>query len=423
MSALKILLWRGFHSPQLFDSLKLSLEDKALCLLCPPHLKSYDFLNHLPAGEISFIGEWPAEELAAAAKVSLTRSSAEYPTLPHFGVFSSGTMSVTPRLILFRKEQVEYSLQSILDLFEPRWAEKIFCYPQPFHIFGLTLGYLHSLLWKKEFIPLQGRYHRSFHDKWQSAQSAGMLTLGAPVHFFDLKDTLKSSRANSPGNLTKENQHFESSIICGGARVSPELWKSFQTELGVSHPSIGYGATEACPGLTHLAPGVVPQESGDIGQWLRGIEVKKHEKGYEFRGPNQCLALIENNQLSFPQLILIRDELIQKGDRLIYQGRTDLKLNRGGEKISLEVIEEEIQNALGVSALALALPDARLGEKLGILLQGLSPLEKTKALCQDLIKKNYSWPLLESEITIVESFPLNPSGKWDRKKALEAFSV
>lgn len=259
---MKIVLWRGFHTAALLELLSEALQERLLCILCPPHLKTYEFLDYLPQGAVSLVGEWAVEDKSLAEKKAATRKTAEYAILPHIGVFTSGTLSFTPSLILFRKEEVEHSLQSILDLFKNEWAEKIICYPQPFHIFGLTLGYIQAILWKKPLKTPDGRYQKSFHDVWINEDRTGLLTLGAPVQFYDLLHRV-------PANLKKAR----SSSVCGGARVSPELWQQFQNKLGIEYPSIGYGATEACPGLTHLAPGVAPQESGDIGHWLKGVEV------------------------------------------------------------------------------------------------------------------------------------------------------
>lgn len=413
---MKIALWRGFHSTALLELLSDALQGKVLCILCPPHLKSYEFLDYLPKGDTTLVGEWADDEKSAAEKKAAVRKSADYPQLPHVGVFTSGTLSFTPSLILFRKEQVEHSLQSILDLFKNEWAEKIICYPQPFHIFGLTLGYIQSILWKKILKTPEGRYQKSFHDVWIREDRTGLLTLGAPVHFYDLLQRVPTDIKSA-----------RSSAICGGARVSPELWQQFQNKLGIEYPSIGYGATEACPGLTHLPPGVAPQESGDIGQWLKGVEVFEHPNGFEFSGPNKCLARVVEKtegrfELSFPERILIRDDLEKSGDRIIYKGRCDLKMNRGGEKFSLELIEEKIQHALGIPVLATALPDTRLGEKLGICLESLGNSRDLKNSCKDFVEKEFQWILQDHEILVNEAFPLNANGKWDRKLALSRFS-
>ncbi|MEZ4814354.1 MAG: class I adenylate-forming enzyme family protein [Bdellovibrionota bacterium] len=408
---MKIVLWRGFHSAALLEILSEALESKLLCILCPPHLKNYDFLDFLPKGEVTLVGEWNQEERTQAEDKITTRTFAEMPEVPNFGVFTSGTLSFNPSLILFRKQEVEHSLQSILDLFKAETAEKIICYPQPFHIFGLTLGYIHSLLWKKPLKTPDGRYQKSFHDVWLSSDRKGLLTLGAPVHFFDLLQRTTDSLESS-----------DSSSICGGARVSPELWNKFQTQLGIKYPSIGYGATEACPGLSHLPPGMPPQESGDIGYWLKGVETFEHPSGFEFSGPNKCFARISENssgkfELDFPKKVLIKDDLLIKDGRIIYQGRCDLKMNRGGEKFSLELIEEKIQESLGMPVLATALSDSRLGEKLGLCVQSISNVPDIKKRCKEIVEKNFQWILQDHEIQVLENFPINANGKWDRKKA------
>jgi acyl-CoA synthetase (AMP-forming)/AMP-acid ligase II len=141
-----------------------------------------------------------------------------------------------------------------------------------------------------------------------------------------------------------------------------------------------------------------------------------------------CLARVVekgegNFEVEFPKRILIRDDLAQSGDRIIYKGRCDLKMNRGGEKFSLELIEEKIQQALGVPVLATALPDLRLGEKLGLCLQSLSGAHDLKAKCKEFVALEFQWIVQDHEIHVLENFPTNANGKWDRRQALECFKI
>jgi long-subunit acyl-CoA synthetase (AMP-forming) len=160
------------------------------------------------------------------------------------------------------------------------------------------------------------------------------------------------------------------SCIIGGAPSSIHLWKSIQNKLFIEKPSIGYGCTEASPGITHHPPGQIPLEDNEIGYPLKSIESKiVSHQGVLVSGDALCSAIYENNQITYPHEILIKDLISCRSDQMwVYQGRSDFILNRGGEKFSLEIIESLIYRELQVPALALALVDKRLGRDLGLLL-------------------------------------------------------
>ncbi len=104
---------------------------------------------------------------------------------------------------------------------------------------------------------------------------------------------------------------------------------------------------------------------------------------------------------------------------LVYQGRHELTLNRGGEKFSLEHLEREINRTLQLDVLCLAIPHSRLGQDLGILVQ--SELQEAAASIKHRIKEFLRITVGSqfdlSHFAFTKEFPKNSSIKTDRMEA------
>lgn len=413
-----IRIWKGYHSPQLLPLIQECWEKEDLLILCPPLLKDFGFVDLLPPGEVAFCGDWdpfPSEIKAEIKNRIVTRRShSHYPENPVLGVFTSGTISGAPRLVLYSKINIETNLAAILELYDRSRIEAIYCYPQPFHTFGLLLGYLMCALYGFRLITDSGKYTSDFHESRIQLETQRLLTLGTPTHFQDLIQYLMQ-------NQRKIGPSY--SCIMGGAPVPVSLWMSVREQLRIEAPSIGYGATEASPGITHHPPGRVPREDGEIGFPFRHLRVNLDETfGIEFSGPSVCLAMIQNEQIVFPQSIWIRDRILMREDGMfLYRGRLDLILNRGGEKFSLEEMERSIKNSMGIESLCVITPQARLGEDLGILVKKTKDqdLEIQRSKIQNFLKEVYGINFELKHFCQVDEIPINSASKMDRKVALE----
>jgi acyl-CoA synthetase (AMP-forming)/AMP-acid ligase II len=209
----------------------------------------------------------------------------------------------------------------------------------------------------------------------------------------------------------------------GGAPVTVSLWKNVREKLFIEAPSIGYGATEASPGITHHPPGQRPTEDGEIGYPFRHLTIHlESDRGIEFSGKSVCLAMIQKNKIEFPRSVLIKDRISIRSDGMfLYQGRLELTLNRGGEKFPLEEIEQKIQKSFGFENLCVAIPHSRLGEDLGILIKikEIRNPGQQKKMIQDLLKEAYGIHFELSHFSEVNEFPINSASKVDRKTALQ----
>jgi acyl-CoA synthetase (AMP-forming)/AMP-acid ligase II len=322
-----------------------------------------------------------------------------------------------PRLVLYSRANIDSSLDAILSVFDRDRIDAIFSYPQPFHTFGLILGYLQSLVTGKPLIAPPGRYTSDFQSAWQTAARAhpGLLTLGTPTHFQDLV------KAVTDANLTPSATY---SAIIGGAATPRALWIALRDRAKISAPSIGYGCTEASPGLTHLPPGVEPEVDGEIGAILPKTDlVLVPGVGIEFSGPQLCLATIQDGKIHFPTRVLILDRLRERAPgHFLFEGRYDLVFNRGGVKFSLEEIESHLKTVFPSSDfLCVATKDERLGEDLGVLwsTEGVTP--ETSAMIEALAAR-FHVRFDSRRILSVAKLPTNAAAKPDRGMASELFT-
>lgn len=409
-------LWRGFHHSTLVAILSAAWRAEELVILVPPSLKKFSFLKFFNPQSVCFHGEWP-EPIRQTALNACQCLGREQIYLEHatLGVFTSGTLSGEHRLILYSRENIQVSLAAIRRLYQTERIKKIFSYPQPTHTFGLVLGYMHAILHGIELHFSQGAYSRKAHEKWFSVVDATTLTLGTPTHFMDLIQWLQACGQAAPASYT---------AIIGGARATKELWRQLRSDLKIAEPSVGYGATEASPGVTHLPPGVEPAEDGDIGYALEGVRVEvEPEKGVWFEGANVCLAILENENFRHAERIFLKDHLIERPvvgqsrakSRFTFVGRTDLLVNRGGLKFSLEAIEGTLASRWGCKVMAVAVYDPRLGEDIGVLFQSgvVRPEDMQKTLREEFSLN------LDLENILTTEIPLNANGKFDRKEALK----
>ncbi len=384
-------LIKGYHSHELFESVKRTWQnDDQLLVVAPPLKTETSFLDFLPGGA----------------------RAPHFPEKPIFGVFTSGTVSGRPRLVLYSRRNIEAALDSVVQLFDRTRISSVFAYPQPFHTFGLTLGYLLAL---KLGVPLhfqEGKYSQSSHARRAEFSDPGLLTLGTPAHFFDLCQLIRNGLKVAPSY----------SCIMGGAAVDVSLWREVRETALIAEPSIGYGCTEASPAVTHLAPGREPLVSGEIGHPLENLHSRVVSgEGVEIGGPSLCLAIVEGENVLFPKRLTISDniEVRDSDGSWVFHGRLDLLMNRGGSKIALEQVEAVLKEKLDLFSIAIAVPNSRLGHELAIAVREEAPMsdevrEKTRADALSLIASQFDVRIPKANLFFLEAFPLSESAKVDR---------
>ncbi|MEA9357190.1 class I adenylate-forming enzyme family protein [Bacteriovorax sp. PP10] len=404
----KIIIWRGHHGKEIFDLIQSTLNSPDnLLILCPPRIEALeDYFSFLPDGMIEFRGE-----LSDRSSL-INQSNVNYPENPSFGLFSSGTTDAGAKLILYSKKNLESACDGIFSFFKDLNITNVFSYPQPYHIFGLSLGYIAAARFDWKLIYEDGSYSSAHHEKWVQAvetQGANLLTLGTPTHFLDAITYTTNNRISLKPSKAS---------IAGGAKVEVSLWDKMQSELRITNPSVGYGCSEASPGVTHLTPGLRPEEDGDLGFVLPNGKLLETPEGFVYRGDNVCLAIIQNKTITFPagQYLLSDTLALDSKGHYHFKKRSDLILNRGGEKFSLEEIESEIKRTFQINCVAIPVKDHRLGEELGIVFEGAQNLDKDiHYKVSDVFKRNFKIEYFLG----VEAIPVNANAKFDRRKCSE----
>ncbi len=333
-------IYQGYHHPDLPKLVARCWTQDKLLILVPPSLKNMPNRRDLEAHLLE--GKQPADKSFAV------------------GLFTSGTESLSPKLVLFTKENFLTSLTDIRSLFEVERIRKIICLPQPTHVFGFALGYLQAMLFNTELVCTEGPYGTKAQARWIESVDSTTLTLGTPTHFHDLISNVRKGQVSCQSSY---------SAICGGATVTRDLWSQMREVLKIEAPSIGYGATEASPGITHLPPGVCPVSDGDIGFTLPSVKILKNsETGLIFCGPNMATGILTEGKLDLPKKIELKDWITPENNgRYLYHGRVDSVINRGGLKISIEALENHLARKFKNIFVAVSVYDLRLGEDVGLM--------------------------------------------------------
>lgn len=405
---MNILIWKGHHSKEVFELTQRAINcDDTLLILCPPRIDSLDeYYEFLPMGQVEFFGEFKGKP------GFYNKSSTHFEKPVSIGLFSTGTSDVFPKIILYTRENLKSSNDGIMSFFNEHKFTKILCYPQPYHIFGLSLGYALAIDRDLELLYREGPYSSESHKQWiETVKNFGeeVLTLGTPTHMRDLLSFVDKESLTPSSSLTS---------IFGGESVSVDLWEKAQAILKIQAPSIGYGCSEASPGVTHLPPGVHPGNNGNLGKALPGVELTSLDHGLRVCGKNICEAIIQNGEITFPRNEYLMSDIVKmdKDENYQYISRCSLILNRGGEKFSLEMIENFIRESLSLNIIAVSIDDERLGEDLGGLVESSDPKVVSKIV--ETLKGKFKRSFKESNFKVIESLPKNSNAKIDRKGAI-----
>lgn len=380
-------------------------------LVCPPRFELSeikDLIKYLPFKNIKLIDDLAGieEDYSQVPKEEHTSKSLKF----KIGLFTSGTVEQNKKIVLYTENNFRASTKAIYDLFEN--SDNIFCYPQPYHIFGLSLGYAYTLFENKNLIFPEGRYSQKTHDLWlkSAAMHKDLVTLGTPTHFKDLRAHTKSVKTVSPTY----------SCIIGGAKVDKQIWLDVQESLKIKAPSIGYGCTEASPGLFHLPPGEEPKEDGSVGFPLKGVELFFKEDGtFSFKGENLSPAWVDSRGVHYCEELDVLDILEKKeSGSYVCSGRLQEVINRGGEKFLPQELESLFLTEQSLATVCLKKPCERLGEDIFLLVEGeeeRKTVENIRAVFFNKFKRGLS----ENNISFTQVLPLNDSHKIDRKKCLD----
>ena len=225
-------------------------------------------------------------------------------------------------------------------------------------------------------------------------------------------------------------------VVCGGARMPPELRLKFSKRIGCIGQE-GYGNAEGLLAYVplddtseHLLESsgtpICPDDEIKVVDDF-GREVADGEAGELLtRGPCTIRGYYDNpetNATSFTEDGFYRtgDIVCKRGRYIYHQGRKKELINRGGEKISCSEVEDHILAHPAVANVVLVgMPDRKYGERacaFVILKEHCKlTLDELNAfmLTRDIAKFK-----LPERLELVDSFPLSPAGKVLRRQLRE----
>jgi 2,3-dihydroxybenzoate-AMP ligase len=217
-------------------------------------------------------------------------------------------------------------------------------------------------------------------------------------------------------------------FMCGGAKLAPELRRRIEQKFCCLYQE-SYGTAEGLLNMTRLddPEAVRMQSSGrpvSPADEIRivdpdGREVPDGQTGeLQVRGPYTIRGYYrapEINAKAFTAEGFYRmGDVAKKVDGYLYlEGRIKELINRGGEKISCEEIENHILAHPGIeSACVVAMPDAVFGEKACavVVLRPGRQLALNELL--DFLKgQDISRFKMPERLEVVDEFPISPAGK------------
>ena len=214
------------------------------------------------------------------------------------------------------------------------------------------------------------------------------------------------------------------------------VWQAFEDRFEI--PLVeAYGMTEAAHQMTSnpLPPG--RRLAGSVGV-ATGVEVAILDDDWRalgagetgevaVRGPSVVDGYRDNPEANAASF---RDGWFRTGDSgsidadgyLCLQGRLKELINRGGEKISPHEVEDAILAYPGIDeVVAFAMPDAKLGETVGVAVVGSDDVE-AEALTAHRAERLAAFKV-PSRIVMVDEIPKGPTGKVQRRRLAELLAL
>lgn len=219
----------------------------------------------------------------------------------------------------------------------------------------------------------------------------------------------------------------------GGARLAPELRRRVRENLGCIPQEI-YGTAEGLLNMTRLddseehllessgAPVCPDDEIKVLGE--DGRELADGEMGeLVTRGPYTIrgyYAAAETNRAAFTADGFYRmGDVVKKRGRYVYtEGRRKDLINRGGEKISCDEVENYIFGHPKVqNVCVVAMPDEVFGEKAcAFVIPKPGATLAFDELIRFLLQQNFAKFKLPERLEMVTEFPMSPAGKILRRQ-------
>lgn len=292
----------------------------------------------------------------------------------YIDLHTSGTTGI-PKIIRTEKQKMVNSALVTGDFFELSPGDKvIYCLPTRFIAGKMMLVRSFILGLEVDFVKPTSKPLAKNDTKYDFA---AMVPLQAQNSLAGLKNIKK--------------------LIIGGAKMTKtienKLKKAYNTKIYET-----YGMTES---LTHIAARKLGDEFFTI---LPNVTIDKNENG--------CLV-IHAPRVSDEKIVTNDMVEIINDKQFLFIGRIDNVVNSGGIKLIPEMIEEKLGHFIDTSFFVGGIPDAVLGEKLVLVIEG-SKKELDEKIFDTLDK--YEKP---KEIFFVPKFMQAENSKIQRREILE----
>ncbi|SIS52844.1 AMP-binding protein [Phaeovulum vinaykumarii] len=341
--------------------------------------------------------------LAALASLRQRRIPRETPAVV---LFTSGTEGA-PKAVLLSHANLLANVAQLRARTDVAPADRVLTALPLFHALGLTGGLLFPLVCGARTLIYPTPLHYKVIPELAYAHQATII-FGT--------DTFLA------GWGRRADPHDFASVraaIAGAEPVKPSTRTLWIDRFGVRIIE-GYGATEAAPVLALNTP--TCDRFGTVGQFLPGIETRLEQvpgiPGARLwvRGPNVMLGYMRADRPGV--LEPLTDGWYDTGDAVsitpdgfvTLEGRIKRFAKIGGEMVSLAAVERlAAQTWPEASVAAIALPDARKGERIVLAVVGTQP--RRAALQERARAEGLGELLLPAEIVALDEIPLLASGK------------
>ncbi|MEO6681800.1 MAG: AMP-binding protein [Ginsengibacter sp.] len=191
-------------------------------------------------------------------------------------------------------------------------------------------------------------------------------------------------------------------LLLGGGPVDAVLEQTIQDlPTQIYH---GYGMTET---FSHIALRKVNgKDASTVFKALKGISLAQDDRG--------CLVI--NAPLLLEESLTTNDVVeLHSPDEFIWKGRFDHVINSGGIKIFPEELEKKLHPLLNRRFYFMGVPDAKLGQKLVLMIEGESMEKNELEALQAEMKIHFNKYELPKEIRFLREFEETESGKVRRR--------
>jgi acyl-CoA ligase (AMP-forming) (exosortase A-associated) len=251
------------------------------------------------------------------------------------------------------------------------------------------------------------------------------------------------AEANWPAGSTDSVRY----IATTGGVMPPTLLKKLRQVFPNARPYLMYGLTEAFRS-TYLPPDEADRRPESIGKAIPNAEILVLREDGTPCAPGEPGELVHRGALvslgywNAPELTAKRfrpipghvtqggqpevavwsgDTVVKDEDGYLYfRGRRDEMIKSSGYRISPTEVEDLVlQSGLAAEVVAVGLPDARLGQTVGVIAvpasktAGMAPDQRTAALLAHC-KEAMPMYMVPGRIEWRDALPRNPNGKYDR---------